>query len=460
MKTVRTAQDYINKLRNWPRENWSEEVFAYKGDNFTDAGIKDALLAKFKAQKLSQKDVSLLSNFGHDFKKDALTGEIYFKVKKDAFRQVAIFLDGNTETPTKKIFEVAAIVIGFYPRPLENFLKEEGSHEEKVSSILEEKKIETKEFLPKSKGSYQESEEKENSKSYIGEPINSLQEKVTLKTIVNVLSVIFILVSVFGLFWVLNSTKEKSKVETCYAWMGDEYQIVPCNSRFLDQKGIQVHINNGEINYPNFKKINPTSETQFYSEEGEPLIWYTQNESGRFEFFNQSGKHPINGNMLEKVPLTIVETYKKTESTFPFINNHVKNTSSNEVATLSIIDQDWSNSLQTKLDILIKESGFFKSNLFLKEQFTPDIKNNVLQKKLVVFGDLIPYVDEVWVFIGKSTLRENNRSSGLITCNLEVTLSKYNCKDKIFKEETTFKSIGAGFSDETALNNAILKLTL
>src|SRR5690606_18529448 len=95
--------------------------------------------------------------------------------------------------------------------------------------------------------------------------------------------------------------------KSCMAWMGEKYEEVPCNWEFKDQKGINIQINNGDINIVNFKQLHPDQHTVFYDETGNPKVWYANNTEGQPEYFNDSGYHPITKETLKPVPLKLVE---------------------------------------------------------------------------------------------------------------------------------------------------------
>ncbi|WP_394747099.1 hypothetical protein [Spongiimicrobium salis] len=92
---------------------------------------------------------------------------------------------------------------------------------------------------------------------------------------------------------------------SCMTWVKTHYEEISCATKYsanvepLDP-----------IKLTNFRKVEVTMATDFFSEEtNKPLIWYYKNKNGEIEYFTAPGLHPINGKTLKAITDHIINTY-------------------------------------------------------------------------------------------------------------------------------------------------------
>ena len=113
----------------------------------------------------------------------------------------------------------------------------------------------------------------------------------------------------------------------CMAWVNDHYEEISCDLNFHPKSGEKIKPYDPKL-VTNFKKIEVTILTKFFSEETrEPLIWYYKNKKGEIEYFTASGLHPTTGKTLDEITPYIIEKYVPKHIYKPnsFISNDEKN---------------------------------------------------------------------------------------------------------------------------------------
>ncbi|MFI2744246.1 hypothetical protein ACG2LH_16040 [Zhouia sp. PK063] len=73
------------------------------------------------------------------------------------------------------------------------------------------------------------------------------------------------------------------------------------------KKGVLKMYN--EYTLAHFKQIYPDCNTEIFSGDGKPLVWYGKNPDKVYEFFNMDGEHPLTGKDLRPVTGYIFEKY-------------------------------------------------------------------------------------------------------------------------------------------------------
>lgn len=93
------------------------------------------------------------------------------------------------------------------------------------------------------------------------------------------------------------------KEETdCIAWVGTEYEAVPCSGSELEMEFSQDLLDN-------FKRVEVTEETEFFRH-GRPQIWYYKN-GGELEYYTAPGLHPENKKTLRPITKYMINKYVK-----------------------------------------------------------------------------------------------------------------------------------------------------
>lgn len=88
----------------------------------------------------------------------------------------------------------------------------------------------------------------------------------------------------------------------CIAWVGTEYEAVPCSGSELEMEFNQDLLDN-------FKRIEVTGQTEFFRH-GRPQIWYYKN-GGELEYYTAPGLHPENKMTLKPITKYMINKYVK-----------------------------------------------------------------------------------------------------------------------------------------------------
>jgi hypothetical protein len=120
--------------------------------------------------------------------------------------------------------------------------------------------------------------------------------------------VIFIAAVVSVILW---SQKVKNDETLCLFWKENHFEQMSCENGSQDDSDLVISTDEWQDTYKNFRKIRPDQNTRFFDSNGKPVIWY-QYRNGGYEFFNQSGVHPVNGRKLLPVKPSVVDDYFDT----------------------------------------------------------------------------------------------------------------------------------------------------
>ncbi len=88
-------------------------------------------------------------------------------------------------------------------------------------------------------------------------------------------------------------------------WQNEEYIKVNFNAKKLSQRKI-VYCNEDILQ--NLKQIHPTCNTTFFIK-NEPIVWYSKNPAGNYDYFTYYGKHPLTGKTLKPITKYIIAKY-------------------------------------------------------------------------------------------------------------------------------------------------------
>lgn len=136
----------------------------------------------------------------------------------------------------------------------------------------------------------------------VEEPVRRNWPKILIIAAVIISVITFILIKSFNPK-VVNGGSEK-----CMAWADSLYIEVSCSAKPYTQYGTKPEPLD-PIKLDNFKKVEVNMATQFFAEDGKPMIWYYKNKDGEIEYFTAPGLHPITGETLRKITPYIIETY-------------------------------------------------------------------------------------------------------------------------------------------------------
>ncbi|MEO2050346.1 MAG: hypothetical protein ABGX00_01170 [Allomuricauda sp.] len=138
----------------------------------------------------------------------------------------------------------------------------------------------------------------------------------TLVIAIGIISVVSVILN-----WPFDTKDVKSGSEKCMAWADSLYLEVSCSAQPFTQFGTKAEPLD-PIKLQGFQKIEVNMATQFFADDGKPMIWYYKNQDGEIEYFTAPGLHPITGETLRKITPYIIETYVPIHSNNPdsFIN--------------------------------------------------------------------------------------------------------------------------------------------
>ena len=276
--------------------------------------------------------------------------------------------------------------------------------------------------------------------------------------------------------------------EKCYVSNGVNYEYCDCSDSLQPKRKGRVRLVSPEIAFvidnvgkTPVTRIIPDINTRFFTNDGDPLVWYYQNDQGQYEFFNLPGAHPQLHDTLNPMDkstaqntLDILRSGKTNmiitndgppppPPPFPdYIANHsLKNTPQTKEIIILFIDQD-NNTEQNISDALgkiYKSQGFIVANSFFKNEFISDgIFNQLfegetdLQKKM----GLKQHADAIC--LGKLNISYRTNSKNLTIAdaqvNIKITSTGNDVTDKSYSETTT----GTGVSEADAKSGAIANL--
>ena len=110
--------------------------------------------------------------------------------------------------------------------------------------------------------------------------------------------------------WSKTTNNHQISVENrCMTWVKTHYEEIACGTSPYSKYGTQVEPFD-RVRFSNFKKIEVTMATTFFSEDtNRPLIWYHKTKKGEIEYFTAPGLHPISGKTLDEITPYIIEKY-------------------------------------------------------------------------------------------------------------------------------------------------------
>lgn len=134
---------------------------------------------------------------------------------------------------------------------------------------------------------------------------NRKRKWVLTVTVTVALGAILLIISIYPIG---NDNGHRTSLYQCMAWADSLYVTVSCSTKPYSQFGTPVEPLD-EMKLKNFKKVEVNMATQFFAEDGKPMIWYYKNKDGEIEYFTAPGLHPITGETLRKITPYIIETY-------------------------------------------------------------------------------------------------------------------------------------------------------
>lgn len=217
--------------------------------------------------------------FGFEFEEGNINK---LKNETDRFRAIENFLKGSTDMNDMEGVNLAAILVGFVPRP---FLKFAKSHNSSIDNEIV------------------------TEKNSIVKTESSISPKTVFANGKKRRNIIIGLIGLTGLFSLGYTTKDLIfPKKQCMQWQNDHYELVDCQSEiktlFATAPIVPIDEDVKELN-----KLKVCDTTTFF-EGGKAIVWYCK-VNGEPEFFDDSGFHPITGKALRPVTDYIIAKYVK-----------------------------------------------------------------------------------------------------------------------------------------------------
>jgi hypothetical protein len=205
------------------------------------------------------------------------------------FRPIISFLKGDKDSENSTRIELAAIIVGFNPRPYNKYLLNDKISERRnpeVSLLVEEKEsvidnLPLGEFIEKA-------------------ALKGNEDKIGKKTAIFfavLFSLFFMGYTVKGVFF---PKKE------CMQWEGNHYIAVDCANDKLGIGQLELIVPIDE-NIMKLKKLDSNRKVNFFKND-KPVVWYCKH-NGVVELFNGPGFHPETGKPLKPITKYIIEKY-------------------------------------------------------------------------------------------------------------------------------------------------------
>jgi hypothetical protein len=230
------------------------------------AKLRQLCVERFKNNTKTDDLTTFHLFFGFEF---GLDQQNKLQTQTDKFRPIETFLKGETDLTDIEGINLAAILVGFSPRPFKKFSNQEANLYTKENEELEHQNRTT---------------ETSNKKS-----------KTRIAWFAGVVVLITVIYAALHIF---------NPQEQCMQWKDDHYEPVACALATEHPTEVIIPLDKQLIH---LKKINVSATTTFWVA-GKPVVWYTK-VNGKPEFFNGFGLHPVTGKALKPISKYIIKKY-------------------------------------------------------------------------------------------------------------------------------------------------------
>jgi hypothetical protein len=219
------------------------------------------------------------------------------KDQTDRFRPIETFFKGETDLTDIEAVNIAAILVGFNPRPYLKFLKSETLKKE-LSLIDSTYSTAVSKVTGEAKMAINDKTENEGTI----QPSFLLKKQMRFLQIPQIITamLLILILGCFG-YWFLPK-------KTCMQWQKDHYEAVVCETEELGIVNLYSKLPMNE-NMLTFKKIEVSDTTTFFKH-NKPILWYCKN-GDHLDFFNGPGFHPENEKTLKPITQYMIDKYVK-----------------------------------------------------------------------------------------------------------------------------------------------------
>nr|WP_298793859.1 hypothetical protein [uncultured Allomuricauda sp.] len=286
---IKTSNSYQKEVLAKYKRNKGGELSTYLL-NPTPRLIKQACILLLD-KRASAEDKNILSCFFQFRDEENRLKEIK-NFDNDRFRPIVNFLKGRTNSTSEENIELISWLIDFELRPLHKYLKSTHPISEKDDS----KHLARQELgkLNLDNLERKKDEEKKRRRRFI-----TISVSVAFGMTILILGI---------QKWPLNSLKNYSTRDECMTWADSLYVKVSCDKGPFSQFGTTVD-SLDQMKLEKMRKVKVHAAYQFFSDTGEPLIWYYKKSSKEIEYFTAPGLHPTNRETLRKITPYIIQTY-------------------------------------------------------------------------------------------------------------------------------------------------------
>lgn len=285
-----TLEDYKNAIK-------AQYEIEKLGDNSSlllnpsRAKLRNLCFELFKDNPSKDDLMSFSSFFGVEF---SATHFITLKGLTDKFRPIETFLKGETDLMDIEGVNIAAILVGFKPRPYLKFSKTERLIEKQLDDT-EIEEIHLSE-VDANRSIGQNKIVKEQTYKTVKNESNKKNTFLNKPIIIAAFSIMFI-----GCFGFFSFYKNE-----CMQWQNDHYEIVDCEEGRVGIVNLFSKVPLDE-NMLLFKRIQVCDTTTFFKYE-KPIVWYCK-KGNELEFFNSPGFNPENDKPLRPITQYMIDKY-------------------------------------------------------------------------------------------------------------------------------------------------------
>lgn len=300
-----TFDTYENAIQKF-YETVKTEDLTGRLENISPAVLRELCLGLYSAG-LNIDDLYIFRNFFNVHDDGDLRKAIEnFDIGRS--KSVINFIKKGSSPTDKLRVEMAAILIGFKPRPFKAFsLKFRQNDAQTPPSDLKAGKPEDEVIsLTEDTDPVGLITEGPDDKPYLMKPLSNEQAEIfnQKKIYIPVLITVALLLVAYII------RKEIYPPKDCLQWTVDHYEAVSCKGAKI-QSLYEARIIEWNAELIAFRKLTISEKTKFFIN-GKPAVWYSKDNS-IVDFFNAPGVHPITGESLKPVTRHIVETYGQVQ---------------------------------------------------------------------------------------------------------------------------------------------------
>lgn len=264
--------------------------------------IKEACIIIYDKRR-TREDIKILRSFFKPKREENILSAIE-KVDIDKFRPVVKFLKEGSTTPKRHSLELASWLVDFEPRPFIKYIHWNGKEKERMVIIDDDRNLQNPEGENVEERKLAEEKERlEKKKGW-----RKIKRKWIITIAISVAFGAILMTTPLLKELIFKPAPPIIKNEGCMTWADSVYIKISCDQGPLSKYGNAVKPMD-RMELKNMKKVKVNAAYRFFTEDDEPLIWYSKNKDDTYEYFTAPGYHPISGETLRKITPHIIQTY-------------------------------------------------------------------------------------------------------------------------------------------------------